>query len=186
MRRTRLLAQALVVTSLVLGSLMAALLLVACGVASGQDVPTKGCALAHHDPFDPRSIVHVLPGSPEPPYLSDPPTSGEHEVAVVARFRGRLATPLPRPLQVGLLEKGQVLVQYRPDLGEVGAGALATLTANPLVTVAPAPGLSVPAAASAWTWVLRCGDAGPRALAALRAFVAAHAGRGPEPSPPVP
>jgi len=169
------------------GTALATLLLGACsssGSASGTaGIPASGCARTKHDPLDPRSVTHVLPGAPEPPYLTDPPTSGEHQVVVVRNLRGSRSQPLTRPVQVGLLEKGQVLIQYRPGPGDLAA-SFSALAGNPLVTVAPDPGLAVPVVATAWTWRLRCGDGGPRTVSALEAFVSAHAGKGPEQTPP--
>ena len=62
------------------------------------------------DPLDPGSLQHVLPGSPPPSYLTDPPTSGPHQSGRLTG--GVLDEPVPAPVQVGALEAGQVLIQY--------------------------------------------------------------------------
>lgn len=146
--------------------------------SSDPSTVATGCRAARHDPLDPASSIHVLPGAVEPHYLEDPPTSGAHQVAVVSQFRGVVATPISRPQQVGLLEKGQVLVQTQSSLDP-----LRPLTSDPRVTVAPAPALLVPVAATAWQWSMSCTTTGPAALRSLRAFISAHENRGPEPAP---
>jgi len=76
---------------------------------------------------------------------------------------------------VGLLESGYVIVQHSGAL----APALGDL-AGPLVVVAPpvAP-LPSPVVVTAWTWKLSCGGPVDRpAVAAIRAFIAAHKGIG--------
>jgi hypothetical protein len=76
-----------------------------------------------------------------------------------------------------MLESGFVLVQYR-GLAPDQVAALDNLTGN-LVTVAPPAGpLPSPVVATAWTWKLECGSAGPAAVTALRSFIAAHQGVG--------
>jgi hypothetical protein len=114
--------------------------------------------------------THVLRGQPEPSYLSEPPTSGPHLPAVDVPTD--VLTPLSRPQQVGLLELGVVLVQYRPD--DLGAGQVDELRAlgGPLVVVAPNPDLPAPVAASAWLALQLCDapDAG-----ALASFAEDHA-----------
>ena len=126
------------------------------------------------------SVIHVLPGAPEPHYLEDPPTSGAHQVAVVSLFRGVLATPIGRPQQVGLLEKGQVVIQYR----SVDIEALRPLAADPKVTIAPSSTLGPGVTATAWRWSLSCGSTDPRALSSLNSFIQDHEARGPEAPPP--
>ena len=106
--------------------------------------------------------IHVLPGQPEPSYLSDPPTSGPH--APLTSVPPVFDTPVPRPTQVGILERGMVLVQYRPDLPLDEQQRLVGLAAGP-VTVAPNPQLDRPVVASAWLYLLRCDAVDTAALA---------------------
>ncbi|HWW45244.1 MAG TPA: DUF3105 domain-containing protein, partial [Acidimicrobiia bacterium] len=89
---------------------------------SGGGASAGGCGAPHHDLLDVRSTIHLLPGAPEPPYSTDPPTSGAHRVGYYPR--GLNASPIARPTQVALLEKGFVVVQYRSSLGPAAAAAL--------------------------------------------------------------
>ena len=106
--------------------------------------------------------IHVLPGQPEPSYLSDPPTSGPH--APLTSVPPVFDTPVPKPTQVGILERGMVLVQYRPDLAPAERQRLLDLSGGP-VTVAPNPQLDRPVVASAWLYLLRCDAVDTGALA---------------------
>jgi hypothetical protein len=77
-----------------------------------------------------------------------------------------------------MLESGFVIVQYRASLAPDQVAILAGL-ADALVTVAPPAGaLPAPVVVTAWTWKLQCGSAAPAAIAAIRAFAAAHRGVG--------
>jgi hypothetical protein len=169
----------------VVGVLVAVLtlggLLTTSGCSGAGGVASGGCAPVHHDLLDVRSTLHLLPGAPEPPYLTDPPTSGAHRVGYYPR--GVVATPIARPTQVALLEKGFVVVQYRSSLGPAAQAALAQLTdLSPYVTVSPDPTLPDPVVATSWLRDLRCGGVGARALPPLRAFVGQRIGQGPEPT----
>ena len=104
---------------------------------------------------------HVLPGQPEPSYLSDPPTSGPH--APITSVPPVFAEPVPKPTQVGILERGMVLVQYRPDLPAPERQQLLDL-AGGMVAVAPNPQLGQPVVASAWLYLLRCDALDTKAL----------------------
>ena len=165
----------------VVGVVLASVLLGACASSSDPSTISAGCANPHHDPLDPTSVVHVLPGAPAPRYLRDPPTSGAHQVAVLSQFQGARSEPISRPQQVGLLEKGQVVVQYRPSPG--AAEALASLTADARVTLAPAPDLGPAVAATAWTWGIECSTTSATSASALRRFITTHAGHGPDEAP---
>jgi hypothetical protein len=116
---------------------------------------------------------HVLPGQPEPTYLSDPPTSGPH--APVAEAAPLYDTPLARPTQVGLLEIGRVLVQYRADLPPEDVARVRALAGGDVV-VAPAAELDRPVVASAWLYLLRCDGVDEEGL---QRFAAERAGAGP-------
>jgi hypothetical protein len=81
--------------------------------------------------------------------------------------------PLPRPVQVGILERGDVLIQHRPD---VDAAALADLAADRVV-IAPNPDLPAPVVATAWLYKRTCTEPD---VDALQAFVDARVGHGPD------
>ena len=94
--------------------------------------------------------------------------------AASGRFpAGALPHPLERPVQVAMLEAGTVLIQHR-DLSADERSRLETL-ASDTVAVAPNPALPDRVIATAWRVKRECAgvDAG-----ALRAFIAAHAGKG--------
>jgi hypothetical protein len=127
------------------------------------------CGPAVREALD-SNLGHVLPGSPEPTYLTDPPTSGPHTPG--AKPSGVLASPLPRPAQVGALEAGAVLVQYRDP---ADLEALRPLAGGSTI-VAPNPGLPERVVATAWLFKQTCTAVD---VDALRRFAADHADHGP-------
>ena len=91
----------------------AALLLVAlAGCGGGRSSSAGGCGDAVRERLDPTWTVHLVAGAEEPEFLSDPPTSGPHFATEPPT--GAQEEPLDRPLQVSMLEAGQVLLQYDP------------------------------------------------------------------------
>lgn len=149
---------------------LAAVVLAACGGSGSGTAPSRACTEVR-ERLDPASAQHLLPGAPEPRYLTDPPTSGAH--ALVSLPSGALDAPVPKPVQVAILEAGGVLVQYR-GLAPDDVGRLRALAGGD-VRVAPAERLPAPVVATAWTYKLTCSAVD---LAALRRFIAAHAGKG--------
>jgi len=149
--------------------LFAALVLPVAVGACGGSSSSAACGQEVHEALDSRSTQHVFPGSAEPTYATDPPTSGPHRVG--AGPGPVSAQPIDRPLQVHLLEDGLVLVQYRDPSSRAAAERLGSAQ----VTVAPNPSLPAPVVVTAWTFKMSCSrvDAG-----AVRAFVKAHAGKG--------
>jgi hypothetical protein len=155
---------------------------VACG--SGGDDPldlgqralptldSASCSDPVTDPVDPRSLTHVLPGA-STTYETDPPTSGPHQ-PVPPSLSGVLDEPLAPAQQVGVLERGSVLVHFRPD--EVDDDDLAPIAGRD-VLVMPNPDLAEPVVATAWAATMRCTAVDP---ADLQAFIDAVAGRNPE------
>jgi hypothetical protein len=128
---------------------LAAVLAIGCG-NDGNDA--SACAPVRRDQLDPASARHLLPGAPEPDYLTEPPTSGAH--ASGRAPTGVLREPLSRPEQVSLLEGGSVLVQYR-DLPASERRRLERL-AGSRVTVGPNPDLPQPVVFTAWTVAQTC------------------------------
>lgn len=146
----------------------ASLVAAGCG-GSGSDA---GCGPVITELEDPASGVHLLPGAPEPTYLSDPPTSGPHTAG--PPLTGVLDEPLPRPRQVGLLEAGAVIIHVRDparleDLAPLASG-------DRPVVITPAPDLDDPIVATAWRTRMTCRTPDTDALAR---FIDDHAGRGP-------
>lgn len=157
------------------GLALAALLgatLAACGTDPGASGARAACGPVERERADPSSALHLLPGAPEPAYLSDPPTSGPHRSSPPPE--GVLAQALDRPTQVLILEGGGVLVQHR-DLAEEDLARLSALAGDQVV-VAPNPDLDAPVVATAWLAKQRCQAVD---LEALRRFVDDHVGRGP-------
>jgi hypothetical protein len=147
-----------------------ALLGVGCRDSSGHDA----CGPVVRETLDPAHLVHVLGHATDVEYGSDPPTSGPHQPA--PSQQGTLDEPLPRPVQVGILERGDVLVQYRPDLPGDARTAIMDL-AGDRVVVAPNPDLPDPIVATAWVFKQSCQAVD---LDALEEFVERRVGRGPE------
>lgn len=153
-----------------------ALVVLACAIVlvivSGRgDSPSGRCGDVTYEQIDPQSALHLLPSSPEPPYRSDPPTSGPHIMG--PPITGAVDDVLSRPVQAGILERGSVLVQYNPGM-EPGEVARLRALGGPDVVVAPNP-VAASVVATAWGRRLTCDgvDAG-----ALRSFVDSFAGKG--------
>jgi hypothetical protein len=147
--------------------------LTACGGGGGGG-SESACAPEVRERLDPNSIQHLLPGAPAPSYETHPPTSGAHQVG--AWPTGVLTDPIRDPVQVAMLEGGEVLVQYGPDLADADRKELETFARrNAHVTVAPNDELPTAVVATAWTYKQTCTrvDTG-----ALGRFVRAHAGKG--------
>ena len=151
-----------------------AVVLTACGVGGGSgNGASAGCGPITRERLDPSSPVHLLPGAPEPDYLSDPPTSGPHLSGRPPS--GTSAEPLDRPTQVLVLEEGGVLIQHR-GLDGADAARLAEL-AGTQVVVAPNPELPSPVVATAWLAKRTCDEVD---VPALRQFVEERLGQGPQ------
>lgn len=133
---------------------------------------SSSCGPVIRERLDPSSPVHLLPGAPEPDYLSDPPTSGPHLSGRPPS--GVLDEPLDRPTQVLVLEEGGVLIQHR-GLDDAAVARLEEL-ATESVVVAPNPDLADPVVATAWLTKRTCEGVD---LEALRRFVDEHVDQGP-------
>lgn len=151
--------------------LVASLGLVACGDDDGAGA-SSACEPERREALDPASASHVLPGTGDPEYQTDPPTSGPHEPR--PPLSGVLDEPVARPTQVGSLEGGGVLLQHR-DLEPDELRELEQL-AGDAVAVAPNPDLPERVVATAWLFKQTCTSVD---VDALRAFVDAHLGEGP-------
>jgi hypothetical protein len=141
----------------------------ACG--SGGSGTEGACGPITREALDRGFLVHVLEDDPSVEYTSDPPTSGPHRPS--PPVSGTLDEALPRPVQVGILERGDVLIQHRPD---VDAAALADLAADRVV-IAPNPDLPAPVVATAWLYKRTCTEPD---VDALGAFVDQRVGHGPD------
>ena len=142
-------------------------------VASSTAVESA-CGPIREEPLDPAYLVHVVGTGEDVEYTTDPPTSGPHKAG--PPVEGVVAEPLPRPIQVGILERGDVLVQHAPDLTPEEQADLATV-AGPGVVIAPNPDLPARVLATAWTHKRTC-DAVD--LDALQGFIEERRGKGPD------
>ena len=143
----------------------------ACGGTSGA---SAGCGPILREALDPAYLVHVLADTGDLEYLSDPPTSGPHQLAPPQS--GLVEEPLSRPVQVGILERGDILVQHLPEIDADDIAELQAL-ADDRVVVAPNPDLPQPIVATAWVFKRSC-DAVD--VPALGEFVEQRSGQGPK------
>jgi hypothetical protein len=156
----------LLAAALVLGGLAA------CGDGGGGS-GSAACGRATREALDPAYLVHVL-GDEDLDYTSDPPTSGPHQPT--PPVGGVVDEPITRPIQVGILERGDVLLQYQPSLADAERTALEAL-ADDRVTVAPNADLDDPIVATGWLFKQTCSAVD---VDELEQFVADHVGNGPE------
>ena len=152
--------------------LLASLVLAACGGGDGSE--SSACGPIVREALDRAYLVHVLGEDTSVEYTSDPPTSGPHQPG--PPVEGVVTEPIPRPVQVGILERGDVLLQHLPDLPDAERAELEAL-AGPRVVVAPNPDLPAPVVATAWTYKRTCTQVD---AAALEEFVDERVGKGPE------
>jgi hypothetical protein len=138
------------------------LALTACGSTS------NACGAPVREPLDPDHLLHVTDPNAVT-YRSDTPTSGAHLSA--GGPTGVVDEPLLPAVQVAVLERGDVLVQYRDQADAATLGALA----RDRVVVAPRPTLTDRVVVTAWTYRLSCRDVD---TAAVGKFIDAHAGKG--------
>jgi hypothetical protein len=142
------------------------------GCGGGGSKAGGACGAEVREAFDPNSLQHVLPGARAPEYLTNPPTSGPHVPG--PKLSGVRTEVLDKPTQVGALEAGSVLVQYR----DLDAAAIASLSsvAGDQVVVAPNPDLPDKVVITAWVFKQTCSSVD---TAAIGQFVTTHRGNGP-------
>lgn len=140
------------------------------GLAACGGGGSAGCSVPVREELDPSHLVHVTDPA-KAVYKTHPPTSGVHLSTPAPT--GLVDEPLLEAVQVTILERGDVLVQYR-DPGD--RTALAGLVRDGVV-VAPQPTLPARVVATAWTYKLTCSAVD---TAAVTKFADAHAGKGQE------
>lgn len=150
---------------------VAAASLAACGSGDGG---SAACGPVRRESLDSAYLVHVLDDDRPVQYTSNPPTSGPHKPTPATG--GVLDEPISKPIQVGVLERGDVLLQYRPSLDAADRSTLEGF-AEDRVTVAPNPDLDDAVVATAWLYKRSCSDVDPDAI---EQFVADRVGKGPE------
>jgi len=141
----------------------------ACG---GQE---QACGPITREALDPDYLVHVLEDGPGLEYRSEPPTSGPHQPS--PPVQGAIDRELSRPVQVGILEGGSVLIQFRPDDLDADAEAALAALAGDQVVVAPAPDLPSPIVATAWVFKRACDEPD---VELLQDFIDERVGHGPD------
>lgn len=153
-------------------AVLAALLVATTACSGGSDA---ACGPIRREALDSAYLVHVLDDTDTSiEYTSNPPTSGPHKPG--PELGATVTDPISKPVQVGLLEQGDVLLQYLPSLPKAQRTALAALGGE-RVTVAPNPDLDDPIVATAWLFKRSCRSFDADAL---REFVDQRAGHGPE------
>lgn len=127
----------------------------------------SGCSVPVREELDPKYLVHVIDPATAS-YKTDPPTSGPHLSSPAPT--GLVTDPMLPAVQVTVLERSDVLVQYR-DAADLAQ--LRDLVADRVV-VAPQPTLPARIVVTAWTYKLSCSAVDRGAIAK---FVTAHAGK---------
>jgi hypothetical protein len=148
----------------------AAALLAALTACGGSD--DGACGPLRREALDPNFLQHAL-SDEGVEYASDPPTSGPHQPT--PPVSGVLDEPLTRPVQVGVLERGDVLVQFRPGLPADQLSDLEGLAGEGVV-IAPNDELDDPVVATAWVHKQVCSSVD---VEELERFVAERRGKGP-------
>ncbi len=124
------------------------------------------CGVPVREPLDPNHLLHVT-NPAVAHYLTDPPTSGAH--LGTPPPDGVVTTPILPAIQVAILERGDVLVQYR----DTSDAAVANPLVREHVVVAPQPTLPARVVVTAWTYKLTCSAIDAKAIAK---FADAHIG----------
>src|SRR5689334_17324299 len=88
----------------------AAALVLATVVAGCSGGDEGSCGPVQREPLDRRFLQHVIGAGADVEYATDPPTSGPHTPS--PPIEPVQDTPIARPVQVGILEEGRVLLQY--------------------------------------------------------------------------
>jgi hypothetical protein len=133
--------------------------------------PESACGEVFEEEFDTQSSLHIAEGT-EVKYLTWPPTSGPHTSGAIPS--GNIAQPLSGPVQVSILEAGQVLIQYEG----ASEGEIKDLTELAAENVVVARGERLPQkiVTTAWTTKQTCGGVD---MGSHREFIEVYALPGP-------
>lgn len=131
---------------------------------------SEGCSVPVREELDPSHLVHVTDPAIAV-YKTDPPTSGAH--LATSAPGGLVRAALLPAVQITILERGDVLVQYRDP---ADLPALEGVVTNRIV-VAPQPSLPDRVVVTAWTYKLTCQAVD---IDAIVKFADAHAGKAQE------
>ena len=133
------------------------LFVTACGSTA-----STACEGPDFEELDPQSIVHVITDDGVT-YLTDPPTSGPHASGAIPD--GDLDQALSPSLQVAVLERGDIIVQFQPDV--VSAEQRSSISGDGVVTFANSD-LDAALIATAWQHRLTCTEFDRDAIVAFR------------------
>ena len=122
-----------------------ALILSACG--SGE---ASACGDSEFEALDPKSAIHII-SEEGITFQSDPPTSGPHASGAIPD--GTLEAPIAPSLQVAILERGDIIVHFDPEL--VSADEVATVSRQGVVSI-PTEGLDAAVVVTAWQQRMTC------------------------------
>jgi|GEM_PF-3391473 len=150
--------------------------IVGVSVAGGSSTASgpKACGATVTDALDPNSVVRVLPTARELEYTTNPPSSGAFVVG--PQVDPVSTTELRPPVQVGLLARGMVLLQYQPDAVSADDLALLKTLAGDSVVVSPNADMKTPIVATAWLKRMTCTAVD---TSALKKFATVNANRAP-------
>jgi hypothetical protein len=130
-----------------------------------------GCYLELH--LKDEGHQHIPPGSPEPEYKTNPPTSGPHVEPPYQQADGAYYE-MPEPIDfVHSLEHGRMEIQYFPDISEKEQRELKGVYDEMYGATLffPNTKMNYAVAATTWTNLLGCpGYEGKATLDAIRAF----------------
>jgi hypothetical protein len=135
---------------------------------SGSDAAGP-CRQPVREELDPGHLVHVIDPTTAR-FKTNPPTSGPHIGAGAPT--GAVDQPILGAVQTAILERGDVLIQYR-DLDADAVEQVRSMAGDHTV-IAPNPDLPAPVIATAWTYKLTCDAVDTNALGK---FVRQHAGQ---------
>ena len=123
---------------------MVSLILSACSGGA-----SNACSRVEREAVADDSQLHVIPTA-DIAYASDPPTSGPHAPGPLP---GIYVRTLSGPEQVGVLERGDVVIQFRPEF--VSGTSLGTLVTDRVVLM-PNPALGPDIVVTAWAHRMEC------------------------------
>jgi len=128
--------------------------------ACGDDTTAAECGPSTVEQVDPR-LYHLLPDTPAPSYLTDPPTSGPHISGL--RMTGVQTRTLTGIEQVSTLELNIVIVQYGSRVPAEDRSRLEALAGDD-ITVAPSGRDDDKVIATGWMTKMTCVGASPDAI----------------------
>lgn len=148
-----------------------AVLLSACAGEAGN-----GCSRVVREDVADDSQLHVI-ASADIDYTSEPPTSGPHAPGPLP---GIYVRTLSGPEQVGVLERGDVVIQFRPDV--VSGASLGSLVSDRVVLM-PNPDLGPNIVLTAWAHKMECKDyiVGQDDESPIAEFISTRVDQGPSP-----